>query len=332
MKKTKLTIKSKTIIYNLIWDTKNFSFCVAFFHALWFMFEDRKKTSKLHRWCYLKREKSVHEYLKKYFEKIIIKYRSYNSDKITENVEKFKQPIWVLWWQGIESAPDFILKCIKSKKKAANGHPVIVLTKENYQEYIELPSHIKNKLNEGKLSLQHLADIIRVNLIKEYGGIWLDASIYCVDQIPEDIYEYEVFSCKGVKSGSDNISKGRWTTYVIGGKKDNILCSFLSECFFEYCRKKDKFIDYFMFDHLINIAYETIPAVQKALDCLPFNNEMCEYLSEIINDSYSDLEYSKIVNGTTYLYKLPWKKDFQVRTNEGSETFYYYFFKKEDME
>lgn len=39
--------------------------------------------------------------------------------------------------------------------------------------------------------------MIRVQLIKKYGGLWLDASIYCTKELEESMFSFPVYSLKG---------------------------------------------------------------------------------------------------------------------------------------
>lgn len=50
-----------------------------------------------------------------------------------------------------------------------NGYELHILTPENIKEYIRIPNYFFNMLPA------HQADYSRINLIKKYGGIWLDS-------------------------------------------------------------------------------------------------------------------------------------------------------------
>ena len=44
-------------------------------------------------------------------------------------------PIWIMWYQGIENAPDIVKCCIESVKENCSGHEVIVLSEQNLSEF-----------------------------------------------------------------------------------------------------------------------------------------------------------------------------------------------------
>lgn len=58
-------------------------------------------------------------------------------------------PIWVCWWQGADAMPDIAKACFNSIKMHAGTHPVILITGENYKEYVTLPSEIVEKQQKG---------------------------------------------------------------------------------------------------------------------------------------------------------------------------------------
>ena len=69
---------------------------------------------------------------------------------------------WSMWWQGEKEAPDVIKACWESKKRnLPKTVKQIVITQDNYKEYIEIPDYIMEKVNAGSIRLTHLSDIIR---------------------------------------------------------------------------------------------------------------------------------------------------------------------------
>jgi hypothetical protein len=48
----------------------------------------------------------------------------------------------------------------------------------------------------GKMTVTHFSDILRFNLLKNNGGLWLDATIFVNKPIPEK-YFTPIFTCSG---------------------------------------------------------------------------------------------------------------------------------------
>lgn len=102
---------------------------------------------------------------------------------------------FVLWWQGEDNAPEVVKACINSIKKNHNGK-VIVLSESNYSKYSNIPEYIVRKMEQGKMSLTHFSDILRYNLLYNWGGAWIDATCLLTKPIPERCYANEYFSLK----------------------------------------------------------------------------------------------------------------------------------------
>lgn len=119
-------------------------------------------------------------------------------------------PIWVFWWQGLESAPARVKACVDSIKRNAASRDVIVITKDNVREYTDLPDYAFRKLAEGKITLTHFSDILRFNLLKLHGGLWMDATLYAVRPLDSSRYSGPFFTCSGYPDPTFfNVSDGR---------------------------------------------------------------------------------------------------------------------------
>jgi len=79
--------------------------------------------------------------------------------------------IWT-YWNSSELTP-VVRKCIDTWKKHNPDYTVIIITPDNLKDYIDFD--VKNvKFND---SPARESDIIRLNVLAKYGGVWCDASI-----------------------------------------------------------------------------------------------------------------------------------------------------------
>ncbi|WP_217152084.1 capsular polysaccharide synthesis protein [Klebsiella pneumoniae] len=102
--------------------------------------------------------------------------------------------IWTAWFQGCSDLPPLIFKCIDSFTKIQN-RKVIVIDKNNYSDYIQLPVTIVDKFNKGMISYTAFSEIIRISLLAEYGGLWLDATIFIDKDISFLIHGKNICHC-----------------------------------------------------------------------------------------------------------------------------------------
>lgn len=234
-----------------------------------------------------------------------------------KNIE-YNAIIWTMWWQGLENAPLIVRKCIENQKKNNPNHKIIVITEKNYGDYVDLPEYIIKKFREGKISVTHFSDIIRVNLLYQYGGIWVDSTLLMTKSLPQEWFNKEFYT---INTGlyTDDPSHGRWTTFFIEARRGSELMKFLANGFNKYLSKYNYFIDYILFDYLIEIGYENSRDIREVIDAVPRNNQNVFLLRNLLLKPVNGLNYK---DSKTFLYKLSYKDNLKTTTKEGQLTIY----------
>ncbi|MDA8873322.1 alpha-1,2-fucosyltransferase [Alphaproteobacteria bacterium] len=122
-----------------------------------------------------------------------------------------KQCVWVYWASGFSSAPLVVRACAERLAIVEKDRQVIFLDDNTLQEFIDLP-HSFQKAKE--ISVTHFSDILRVSLLRVYGGTWVDATVFINDQtknfLPKLDYNFFVFArCDTVIISSWFMSAGK---------------------------------------------------------------------------------------------------------------------------
>ena len=91
--------------------------------------------------------------------------------------------IWLLWRQGLAAAPAVVQKCYRSWRVLNPDYELVLLTSENLADYC--PQVIHPLLQDPGITTQSLSDIVRINLLTEHGGVWVDATCYCARPLNE---------------------------------------------------------------------------------------------------------------------------------------------------
>lgn len=283
----------------------------------------RMGAKRLARWAHNEKEKWIINFLQNGLKDNIEKY----VDCVTKGTKVENAPIWVCWWEGENNAPQLVQQCIKSIRKNAKGHPVHIISKYNYSNYLEIPEFIMKKLKIKKIGLAHFSDYIRVSLIERYGGLWLDATIFCTKTIPDEYFELPYFTCKSNIKKGFYLSDFQWTTFCLGGWKGNLFYTFIKEAMEYYWKINDKAIDYLFFDDLIYIAKENIPFIKQLLNEVPINNIHRDDLQAAMNEVMPGKDFWNIIQSDTVLYKLSWREQYKKETLDGEESVFGYFLK-----
>ena len=141
-----------------------------------------------------KRRKIRTNYLVKtadrYFQKYLPAVKDVKETKVINNDKKEK--IFSIWLQGEKNAPDLVKACFKTIRKHCKQE-LVVLDEKTLFEYIKLPDVIMEKRKQGLIKNAHFADICRVELLYQYGGIWLDSTAFVTEPIPQFIIDSDFF-------------------------------------------------------------------------------------------------------------------------------------------
>lgn len=189
------------------------------------------------RWIQTQRDEKILRYLDERYGELIQSLDE-SAQSSSEYTAQGNEPIWVCWLQGEETAPPLVKKCISSIRRNAGSHPVYLLTEENLSNYIILPESIREKRSKSIIQSANFSDIVRVTLLHQYGGLWLDATIFCVNSIPKWYFERGFFSCRGPLQDSNYISRYRWTSFVLGGKKNSLFLKYWQNSFLDIGKMK----------------------------------------------------------------------------------------------
>lgn len=271
------------------------------------------------------KDKWIIKYLRKRLASVFEEYKN----NMSAGIYQSNAPIWVCWWTGEDTAPELVKQCICSIKKQAGTHPVYFINRNSYSQYMDIPDYILKKVENGQIGLAHLSDYIRVSLLAEYGGLWLDATIFCATTIPEEYFNQPIFTCKSETQQSRYISQMRWTTFVLGGWKGNVLYLSLKAAFEEYWMNEKNAIDYLFFDYLIELVRQEIPAVNQYMDAITVNNLRRDALQAAMNAAVSADAFMNIVQPDTVLYKLSWRENYSMKTEAGEKSIYAWFLENE---
>lgn len=74
----------------------------------------------------------------------------------------------------MDNAPEPIRKYVESIQKNIGNHKVTIITEDNYKDYVKFPNWIEKEI----IYHIHYFDLLRLELLANYGGIWLDSTFF----------------------------------------------------------------------------------------------------------------------------------------------------------
>jgi hypothetical protein len=176
-----------------------------------------------------------------------------------------------LYWVGKEYKLITILrKLIYLHSTNGKGYNVILITEKNICDYIKnIPSYF------DKLCCAHQADFVRVNIICDYGGIWLDSDTLVIESLDSLFDNIDNQNGFFIKENSSYLCNG-----IFGSKKQTHLM-------IEW--KKQMLI--------------TLDLKKENIEWCEIGNNILEKIKKQNYELYNDY---KIFNGLDNLYPINW--------------------------
>lgn len=242
---------------------------------------------------------------------------NYQSAQSTDLIHDHSNKIWVCWLQGLEKAPEIVRFCHESLVNNIRDREIILLTEDNYHSYVEFPQYIQEKIDNGVISRTHMSDLLRLELLNNYGGTWIDATVFCSGKvIPDYMLNSDLFLFQDLKPGLD----GHCTcisSWFITSCSNHPIISLTLALLYEYWKYNTKMIDYFLIHDFFQLSIEAYP--EEWHKVVPFSNSVPHILLLRLFDMY-DEDLWKAVKDMTCFHKLSYKFD-KIET-EKKETYY----------
>jgi hypothetical protein len=172
--------------------------------------------------------------------------------------------IWACWFQGREAAPPLVKKCLSSWERDNPGWEFRCLDASSVDRFVPLRQYID--LDSRSLTAASLSDIVRILLLREFGGVWVDATLFCnrpLDDWLPGVMEEGFFAFAA--PGPDR----PLSSWFLSAEPNNYLISTWCRWAIEYWSNRTDSDDYFWFHHLFRDMCEADPSAAAAWSRVP---------------------------------------------------------------
>lgn len=238
-------------------------------------------------------EDDTYRYLTRKYSKFIDSYQT------NDNPMNINKTVWICWMQGLEAAPELIKACVKSVEQHLTDFNIVILTEKNIDQYVDLPGYINKKYIQGKISRTHYSDILRVAVLCDYGGLWLDATVLCTDgKFAEHIINLPIFAYKVMNLDINDKEPIVASSWLISSQSNNPIMLLTRDLLFEYW-KENNYLKHFFLVHLFfSMATRKF---QSDWDKVPmFNNRTPHTLMFELGDKYNDDRWFEIIQMSSF--------------------------------
>lgn len=232
----------------------------------------------------------------------------------TEKEHKSSDTIWICWFQGMDNAPDLVKKCYQSVIKNNPDKKVIVITEKNISDYVTFPEYIVTKWKQGVITHTHMTDLLRLELLITYGGLWLDATVLCTGIAPEYFFDSDLFFFQTLKPGRDG-HVSYISSWLMEAKTNNKILMATRELCYEYWKTNNTMWDYFLLHDFMSIVLEKYEEDWKKI--IPRDNATPHILLLRLFDQYDEKMWATIKSQTQF-HKLTYKFSEEKQKEQGT--------------
>lgn len=227
--------------------------------------------------------------------------------------------VWICWFQGMEHAPAIVQKCYQSVKDNLTDREVVLITSDNMMKYVQFPDFIIEKWKKGQITHTHMTDLLRLEMLIKYGGMWLDATVFCSskrEEIPDFYFDSDLFIFQNLKPGRDGHSH-MTSSWLMSAKSNNKLLMAIRYLCYEYWKENKEMLDYFLLHDFISIVLEYYPEEWNKI--IPRDNATPHVLLLRLFEQYDERMWAAIKQQVPF-HKMTYK--FKEEQTKIGDTYY----------
>ena len=245
-------------------------------------------------------------------------YKSELSKELDVKERKVSNIVWTMWLQGLDNAPKIVKLSIKSIEKSLPQQEIVVLDRTNYKKYVDIPKDILSKWDRGIISNQHFSDIVRMELLIQHGGTWIDSTVFLksnFDLLQGILDSKQTFFFQNMRPGQ--MGNSIWlSSWFIHSTSNEPTLLRVREILYNYWSNNNYIIDYFLFHIIWHLVYESHDDEYKKIKKVP--NALPLQLMYLLNEKNNKSLTEEVLNNFP-MQKLTYKNI----SDDRSTTYWY---------
>ena len=243
-------------------------------------------------------------------DKAYLKRYLYVLDGIKKSISDmpFDDVIWTCWLQGEENALPIVKACINSIRRTYPNKKLIIITSQNIRQYADIPEYIYQKWQKGIITNTHFSDILRVCLLYQHGGTWMDATVFLGNAINPEIMQAPFFAFHSrtfLRSFPKILGNNSWFLHCV---PQHPLMSGMRALLFTFWQHENQLIHYFLYHIFFDLMVENNAVCRNLWEETPlfYDDEQVEALYLKLSDEFSEELFREIIKRSP-IQKLSYK-------------------------
>lgn len=246
-----------------------------------------------------------------------------------------KTYVWTCWLQGWDKAPELAKACLASLRKNLSNVQIVELDDKNYTQWVYLPDYIVEKYKKGHIPAAMFSDMLRLQLLAEYGGIWIDSTVLCshadsADSAEnkrtyspswQDIVNADLFVFQYTKPGRK--WSGALSNWFVASKKGNPFIMTLRDMLFAYWKDYDVALEYYICHLFFNEVAKIYP---EQIAKMPYGwSTPSISLGAHLDAKFNEKKWQQFTS-QVHWHKMSYRKEKELKKNPNN---YYSYIIKE---
>lgn len=224
------------------------------------------------------------------------------------------QPYFLYWNSGFDKAPHEVVQILQWITKASikrmnetyewSNIKLTLLDDANIGQYVQFPSHLIAK--RSNYTNTYFSDLLRIELLCNYGGFWADSTFYFDKPMPRDVYESDLFAFKLWQAPAYSSS---W--FFHSYHKHNPLLLWVRHLMFEYWKTHNSH-EYFDLHKFFEIVIQFFPELRPYYDTMPFySSARAHSIHRMFNGAFNADRWT-MAKAQSWGYKLSYKSKLNI--------------------
>jgi hypothetical protein len=177
----------------------------------------------------------------------------------------FPRVIWDLWLQGWRDPPEIVSACRRTWERHNRGWTLVPLSKESACRLLA-GSDALRLVADKPLPPEALSDVIRIELLRRYGGVWADATTYCLRPLDDWLSERLT---SGFFAFANPAPDRMLSSWFLAATTDNLIVAEWAMAVADYWLIHDERHTYFWFHYLFAKCYRKNEGFRRVWDRTP---------------------------------------------------------------
>lgn len=248
------------------------------------------------------------------YAKLYRQYKAQIQEGVSTTAERVhSDKVWVCWLQGYEKAPALVKACINSIHGVMPEKDIVILTNENYKQYVDFPEYIEEKFQKGQIGMAHFSDLLRISLLAQWGGMWIDATALCTDKkFFEYVSKQPLFVFKQLNLSNQDDPPIIASNWYISCETNNPIILLTRNLLYSYWKDHDFAENYFIFHLFFAMACRRYKEEWNSVPT--FNNNSPHVLMFELSSDYTNERWKQLMK-MSGIHKLQRYEDYSDLKN-----------------